>query len=373
MEIKCKFGNETWELENNPTSVYTCSVTSCSIQTRNLAVSAFKGVHKGVQDNRSVMGLSFEGAGIDYMPRNLSTIFPNLSFLLIDNCGLKEVSAEDMVGLEKLEAFWVPNNKIETLPVELFEKMTEVKEVDFHGNLIQRFDWKVLEPIKATIQFFALSDNPGLNEVFEKDSNSVENFIKMLKLSETNEVIAKNLEMNSKRLENLFTSGKHADFTIEAGDKAYRVHKCILASLSSVFDGIFSNDASLPSKKYENIGNVGHAAIEEFLRYFYTKATPSEENVYELLKLAVDFDVPDLKLQCQTIIGDKTKPENAHDLFKVAVRHSLQDLKRKAFAAIQECYPEIGDYLYDKPKVVSDIIEAKHEHEAKKIKLEKKD
>lgn len=318
--MEMKFGDQEWDL-NDPVTVYSCTVTSCNFTTR------CKLLHKGSTDNSKVKALSFKNTTVHYIPRGLPTLFPNLSFLLIENCGLKEVSAADMVGLGKLEVFRAPYNKIATLPVELFKKTPILKDVSFKRNSIQNFDARILEPIKDTIEVFNILRNPGIDKVYRKISK-IEDFIEGLKATKCS-------KKKSTRLENLFTSSKHSDFTIKVQEKEYRVHKCILSSMSSVFDTMFSTEPSLASKQFEHVSNVSYAAIEEFLRYFYTRATPSEENVVDLLEMAVKFDVPDLKQQCEIISAETICPENAQEMYKVAERLCLKELKRKAFAAIR--------------------------------------
>lgn len=357
MEVNCIFKEKKLEVEN----VYACVVTACSIIERDSAISAFKGVHDVDRNNDSVKAMLFMNTKVHYIPRDLTKIFPNLAHLAISKCELKEVSAEDLVGLEKLESLILPSNNITNLPEDLFKNMENLKKVNFSANLFQKFDENILQPIKETIEILNLMDNPGVNRYFH-DKASLEDFMERIKLLD--------------RLGDLFTSGKHSDFVVKVQGKDFSVHKVILASLSPVFDKMFRDDADAtskrrPTKKTFDFNKFSQGAVEEFLRFFYSRTIPSVESAAEVMKLAVEFDVPDLKLQCEAVLLQTVQPECARQLYNLAVQNSLPKLKRKSFAAIQEQHPEVGDFLYDKPKFVNQLIDAKDEFKAKKIRLEK--
>lgn len=260
MEIKCEFDDLPWNYIS-PEKAYTCAVyTSCDITSRGALIAAFNGEHKATKDNESVQGLGFYGPKVHYIPKNLFEIFPNLIFLEFNECELKEVTVDDLVGLRKLKVFWAPDNKIETLPVNLFKNMPDLKEVCFSRNLIQKFEMKTLEPIKETIDIFEILDNPGISEKFERKEGKIENLNERLAL-ETNESYGKKFTDLLKRFENLYTTGKHSDFTITVRDKEYRVHKCILASQSSVFDKMFTDDEENSTKTFNKIKNFSRTVL----------------------------------------------------------------------------------------------------------------
>lgn len=365
---------------------------------------AFKGTHAAGRSNKNVKALLFKNVTVHYIPRNLSTIFPNLHYLLIAKCYLKEVTVEDMAGLERLEIFWVPDNNITTVPVDLFQNMPHLEQVGFSRNLIQKFDLKALKPIENTIKYFSILDNPGISDKFEKRVNEFGDFIKRLELTELNKESSSNLRVMSERLEtlekesmhlseqlklaktqiekaeaidrrfeHLFTTEKHSDFTIKVRDKEYRVHKSIIAAQSSVFDKLISENPGVATESFDNIRYFSEEAIDEFIRYFYVKEDPSQKNVLHLLELSVEFDVPELRSKSETIANQGINPENALECFNLAVKRSLPSLKRASFDAIKKAHPEVFEFSYDKPALVNAIIEAKDEFQAKKIKLEEEE
>lgn len=357
MEISCKFDFVDWSLIQ-PKKVYTCIVTSCDIKSR-VSIAAFKGTHELLRSNKDVQAVWFHDTAVRYIPKNLNTIFPNLAYLLIWKCDLQEVTFEDMVGLEKLEALWLSHNQIEVLPLDLFTKMPKLKEFGIKGNKIRDFNLRVLEPIRNTIERFNIQGNPGIDQNFEKANHkrdSIENFM----LAKSEEDNATNFRMISMRLEQLFLTSKHSDSTIKVGDKEFKVHKCILASQSSFFDKMFSDEAAENATRTVNKPkNFNQETFEVFLRYFYTKNIPSPDIVVDLLELAIEFGVTDLKDQCADLLCKTINPRNACQLYHLALLHSLPILKMMAFAAIRKMHPEISYILCDKPDLVDGIIETK--------------
>lgn len=130
--------------------------------------------------------MCFSNTKVHYLPRNLTHHFLSLVYIAVNNCELKEVTAEDMIGLGKLEVLNLDSNSIATLPADLFKNMKNLKKANFNKNMIQNFDAKVLEPFKETIEYFDIRCNPGINELFEKKTG-LKDFIKRLKMIESKE------------------------------------------------------------------------------------------------------------------------------------------------------------------------------------------
>lgn len=366
MEVECKFQNIIMDCIY-PERTYTCTVDSCNIKSRGTKITAFEGVHKPTRDNTAVKALRFIDCTVNFVPKNLTQIFPNLEFLEIRDCALKEVSADDMIGLEQLDELSLINNDLTTLPIDLFRNMPNLREVYLSRNRIHKFDPEILNPIKDTLEAFEILHNPGISTGCLVTVISIEDFIKQLKMLEAKEQDPKKFQM---RFEELFTTGKHSDFTITSRDKKYKVHKCILASQSLVFDKMFEVNPGVPVTELDINRIYIPEAVEEFIRHFYTKADPSRDNAVEMFSLAVEFDVPDLKMQCEAILSRSIGSENACGILNLAHVHSLENLQRTAFKVIQQCHPEIADYLFEKPELVNAIVEAKGEFQAKKLRLE---
>lgn len=128
--------------------------------------------------------LLFFNTKVHYIPRKLTKIFPNLAHLAISKCELKEVSAEDLVGLSKLESLILPNNNITNLPEDLFKNTENLKTVILSANLLQNFDAKILQPIRNTIGIVNVMGNPGVHRYFH-DKSGIEDFIERMERLES--------------------------------------------------------------------------------------------------------------------------------------------------------------------------------------------
>lgn len=145
MEIDCEFRDNDlidyslW---------YTCFVTTASITKKNSTINKFNGVHEAGKSNKDVKGIHFCGKEIEYLPKGLHKIFPNLIALTVHSCyQLKELSKSDFSGLENLEKITVQYTSISSLPSNLFVKMKKLKRISFSNNEIEFLSSELLQPI----------------------------------------------------------------------------------------------------------------------------------------------------------------------------------------------------------------------------------
>lgn len=123
--------------------LYTCSVTSAEIIQPITAVESFNGLHTLGYTNNEVQCLKFYNNAVNYFPRGLPAIFPNLIYLNIGMCGLKEIRREDLIGLEKLKCLILSGNSLTTLPDNLLVGMKSLEIVDFSCNQIEFMSPKI--------------------------------------------------------------------------------------------------------------------------------------------------------------------------------------------------------------------------------------
>lgn len=152
MEIECTFDFVGGQ--------YTCSVSKASIDRPNVDIVSFEGKHQMGKNNNDVTEVDFDSMRVEYFPRNLQMIFPSLKFLIIRTCGLKEISRQDLDGLGKLVFSSDGNNKLKSLPDDLFSNMPNLKYVSFGGNRIEFASSKLIEPIVDNpLKWFTMRHN----------------------------------------------------------------------------------------------------------------------------------------------------------------------------------------------------------------------
>jgi hypothetical protein len=156
----------------------------------------------------------------------------------------------------------------------------------------------------------------------------------------------------------LLTSGDFSDFSIVAGSKIFKAHKCILATHSIGFAEKFKEDPALTGLTI----HLRCEAVEEFLRYIYTGDMQAViKNPVSVFVLASELKVPELKLNIQGIILDQMNESNAGQMFALGSKYESDELKKKSFEIIKTMIPgvKLPDDLINKEKDVEAIIEAK--------------
>lgn len=174
MDVECFYGME-------PHNIYTCKVTRINIKHPNRTISSFVGNHydrktdenvkwlliqRNSRDDRSARG-SFN-VNVEYLPVNLQQRFPNLKRLTIHSCGLKNITRNDLKGLENLEFISLSSNRLTLLPDDLFADMKNLKTVHFDNNKIQFLSSKLLKPIEHSLDAAIFYGNGKLNANFVK-------------------------------------------------------------------------------------------------------------------------------------------------------------------------------------------------------------
>lgn len=126
---------------SNAATFYTCFIESALITKRRTEIKPIEGIHLLGKNYNVVQGICFNKnkneTVIEYFPRNLKRFFPRLIGLYIDNCGLKEISCDDLRGLEALEFLGLSFNLLTSLPNDLFTNMPKLKVISFCGNKLR--------------------------------------------------------------------------------------------------------------------------------------------------------------------------------------------------------------------------------------------
>ena len=110
-------------------------------------IEGFKGLHAEGKSHNDVKLVLFRKSNLNYFPRDLGKHFPNLTDLFIIGSGLKEVTKNDLKGLEGLTCLHIRNCQLTTLPDDLFTEMPNLREVSFCGNKIDFASSELLKPL----------------------------------------------------------------------------------------------------------------------------------------------------------------------------------------------------------------------------------
>jgi Leucine-rich repeat (LRR) protein len=118
---------------------YTCNVTSLNITEPETVVNEFRA------DPFRISHLVMDSRNIEYFPRGLPKLLPNLKFIQLTNCRLRKIERDDLAGFTSLKTLNLDNNSLEHLPDSLFEHVPQLETFSCKNNSLKL---KLLEPLK---------------------------------------------------------------------------------------------------------------------------------------------------------------------------------------------------------------------------------
>lgn len=353
MDVKCKY---IWPINRCSIGhqLYTCQVTSASItQSDSRTIQSFSGNHLTGKSNDDVVAVWFKKTVVQFFPQGLHRIFPNLISVRIDNCELKEITRDDLTGLQNLEMIYLANNQLTTLPSNLFQNMPKLKKIDFHINNLEFLSSKLMRPLmNNALTWVDFRKNKNINALYMNASNSmhpesvdtIEELNKIIDINckvpegETEERDEKedHKVKTLQGLNKLWATRKFPDFSIFVGSKEFKVHKSVLSIHCSVFD-------RKDHANYFGLRNTSEKAVHDFLRYVYTGDKPEPKNAIEIFQLSFLLGVEELQLICERIICKNVMNDsNAWQIFMLGCDYASDAIKNEAFDRIKFLYPEAG-------------------------------
>ncbi|XP_065215176.1 speckle-type POZ protein-like [Planococcus citri] len=151
----------------------------------------------------------------------------------------------------------------------------------------------------------------------------------------------------SERLEkfaSMYRSDTFKDVLISVKGKNYSAHKVILAAYSPVFALIFKLKGEKGSITQVKIHDVNEKVFGEMLRYIYTGRCKNLETLARDLLIAADrYRLDRLKMICADALLQKLSVENATDLLILANDFDIKELKSEVIRFIAEKYGQISN------------------------------
>lgn len=140
MKLNCKF-------TVNEDDSYQAFITSCKIKEPTTLIESIGGRHQRGKTNADVRGIIFDHLTVNFVPRGLAAIFPNMTDLVIHSCDLKSICRDDLKEYKNLELLWLGCNKLTTLPDDLFLDTPNLKHISFKYNKIEAMSSKLFQTI----------------------------------------------------------------------------------------------------------------------------------------------------------------------------------------------------------------------------------
>lgn len=152
------------------------------------------------------------------------------------------------------------------------------------------------------------------------------------------ELTVRNTNTNSNKikmidyLKDLFENSTHSDAVLKVENKEFKVHKCILASRSPYFAGLFQHDMIEKGKNSVEIKDISQEVMSEILRFAYTGDIENLNKIAkDLLAAANKFLFEDLKVICEAELFNSLTVDNVVEIYSFAEMHNAFKLKEKAF------------------------------------------
>lgn len=170
-------------------------------------------------------------------------------------------------------------------------------------------------------------------------TNSLKNFVVLCRINLKDTSVKNNetenlLDENSYRIqkfdrfEKILSDEDFSDVTIQANEKNYRLHKCILASCSEVFNDMLNNDLKNKNVSLLEIKDIKSEVLDEFFRFIYTEKINNVMTVVDqLLAVSEKYKVKVLKELCEDKMCSNLSKDNAVQYLKLAITHNAEQLK----------------------------------------------
>ena len=357
----CYFDNTKW----SKVAKYTSWLAS-EIEKPNTEVVELKGIHEDGKADKDVEGFIATNLTVQYFPRALGKIYANLTHLSIEGCSLKEISRNDLLGLENLEHFEASFNKLTSLPNDLFIDKHKLRRVYFDNNKILRVSSQLLEPVKKTLEFVTFFNNIKLDDYYAKDKhNTLENLMKSIDAKCRAMIVEKSshTEPADDDFGKLLETGNFSDFTIVVDTRKIKVHKCVLANRSLFFEELFANEGLEVLSELE-VKEFSGRTVDDVLHFLYFGSITEIFNAMELFGLATKLKVPALIKTCQEMIVGSLDISNAIEVLSLGHVYSCQILKQSAFEVIANYLGIVLDECFiDKVDSLKDLVETKRNFE----------
>lgn len=166
----------------------------------------------------------------------------------------------------------------------------------------------------------------------------------------------------------LLSSGLNSDIEIITPHETFRVHKCILMCRSPKFKAMLTSGMLEGESARLELHDVDSSLIDKLLKWIYTGSVimPNEvEKVCELLLLADEYFLPDLKVRCEEDLISKLNPENVVQIMVAAKRlpiigdqlhRECKELFVKEYRRVNDAQPNLEEMISSVPGLMTELF-----------------
>jgi Leucine rich repeat len=158
--LNCKFENYYWGSYTG--SQYACILQNDLTISRDGKVTGFTGQHQPGKSDADVKGLHSEDKVVNFIPKDIDKLFPNIIALTWINGNISEISEDDFKPFPNLRVLWISTNKIEILEEHLFRHNPVLGEISLISNKLKHIFVDTFSILKS-LTYLYLDDNPCIS------------------------------------------------------------------------------------------------------------------------------------------------------------------------------------------------------------------
>jgi hypothetical protein len=145
--VNCNFGMDGY---TGIGSVYECYTTTIA-ESSNHTVTGVTGTHATGKTNEDVKAVYIVGNGLSFVPRGLTSFFPNLIGYYLYYTTFDALNGDELEEFgEKLTWFGVQNSNLTTISSRLFDSTPNIAHVLLGYNKLQRVGRDLFTAVNAT-------------------------------------------------------------------------------------------------------------------------------------------------------------------------------------------------------------------------------
>ncbi|KAL3859137.1 hypothetical protein ACJMK2_009369 [Sinanodonta woodiana] len=150
------------------------------------------------------------------------------------------------------------------------------------------------------------------------------------------------MQMLTSGLDNMLTTGQHADVTIVVSGKVFPCHKVVLSAMSPYFQAMFTHDMRESRDGIVTIYDVDADIFESLLKFMYTGMdVVREDNAERIFRASSLLQIPCLQSRCEQYLLNQVSHENCVGIWKIAKMHNCEHLAKKSLYTIMENFPQV--------------------------------
>ncbi|XBJ04653.1 hypothetical protein VPH35_023557 [Triticum aestivum] len=169
-------------------------------------------------------------------------------------------------------------------------------------------------------------------------------------------------------LERMLRDGKGADVTIDVAGRAFRVHRCMLAARSPVFDAELFGPMKGKGTEHIEVPDMEPAVFEMLLRFIYTDSLLGDGEdcgvamTQHLLVAADRYGVDKLKQACDVKLRRSLDVRTVATTLALAEQHQCPLLRdatttRLTLEGVLKCLPNSClKFMSSSPNVLADVL-----------------